>query len=57
MVSTSGSELVYELAANEAGIFTCEACITVEAADIGHHCSQEIVEIIRQGVCFFRVVR
>ena len=49
VVSTSGSMLVYELAPNEEGTFTCEACITVETADIRDHCSQKIVEIIRGG--------
>ena len=37
VVSTSGSMLVYGLAPNEEGTFTCEACVTVEAADIRDH--------------------
>ena len=49
--STSGSVLVYELAPSEEGTFTCEACVTVEAADIRDHCSQRTVEITREGVC------
>ena len=48
---TNGSMLVYELAPSEEGAFTCEACVTVEAADIRDHCSQRTVEITREGVC------
>jgi len=51
VVSTSGGVLVYELAPSEEGTFTCEACVTVDAADIRDHCSQRIVEITREGVC------
>ena len=51
VVSTSGSMLVYELAPSEEGTFTCEACVTVEAASIADHCNQRAVEITREGVC------
>ena len=49
--STSGDMLVYELASSEKGTFTCEACVTVDAADIRDHCSQRTVEITREGEC------
>ena len=57
VVSTSGSMLVYELAPSEEGTFTCEACVTVEAANIADHCSQRAVEITREGVCEYMCLK
>ena len=51
MSITNGGVLVYELTSSEGGTFTCEACVTVEAAGIRNHCSEGTVMVIRQGVC------
>ena len=48
--NTDGSVLVYELSSSEGGAFTCEACVTVEAANITDHCSEETVMVIREGM-------
>ena len=55
VTSTNDSMLVYELASSEEGTFTCEACVTVDAASIADHCSQRTVEITREGVCEYSV--
>ena len=47
--NTNGSVLVYGLPSSEGGAFTCEACVTVEAANITDHCSEETVEITGEG--------
>lgn len=47
--SDSGNMLMYSLISNEEGAFTCEACVTMEAANIRDLCSQKTVEITRKS--------